>query len=132
MGFKNNLTGKQLYKQCSSYKKIAKSSLQRETAVSWSAEAVQRHCGKEACGMVSTGGAGQSMKAAWLLQGERHRPQDQCLLFLVFLWERCGDRELDLLHVFLAGEGDRDRLDFLGDFDFVLLDSQHKYIYMEY
>ena len=50
------------------------------------------------------------------------RPLDQCLLFFVFLWERCGDRELDLLHVFLAGEGDRDRLDFLGDFDFVLLD----------
>lgn len=50
------------------------------------------------------------------------RPLDQCLLFFVFLWERCGDRELDLLHVFLAGEGDRDRLDFLGDFDLILWD----------
>lgn len=39
----------------------------------------------------------------------------QCLLFFAFLWERCGDRDLDLL-AFWSGDGDRERLDRLGDF----------------
>ena len=50
----------------------------------------------------------------------RSKVEDQCLFFFVFLWERCGERELDL-HTFLAGEGDRDLFDLLGDLDFVLL-----------
>lgn len=40
--------------------------------------------------------------------------ESQCLLFFAFLWERCGDRDLDFL-VFRSGDGDRERLDHLGD-----------------
>lgn len=41
--------------------------------------------------------------------------QSQCLLFFAFLWERWGDRDLDL-PALRSGDGDRDRLDRLGDF----------------
>lgn len=63
--------------------------------------------------------------AGWLLcadgWGARGMRWDgQCLLFFAFLWERCGDLELDL-HDRRLGDGERERLDFFGDFDFVLL-----------
>lgn len=43
--------------------------------------------------------------------------QSQCLLFFAFLWERCGDRDLDL-PALRSGDGDRERLDHLGDLIF--------------
>lgn len=44
--------------------------------------------------------------------------KSQCLLFFVFLWERCGDRDLDF-RAFLSGDGDRDLFNHLGDFVFI-------------
>ena len=52
----------------------------------------------------------------------RSRGESQCLLFFAFLWERCGDRDLDL-PAFRFGDGDRERLDHLGDL--VLLNVQN-------
>lgn len=45
---------------------------------------------------------------------ERKMCESQCLLFFVFLWDRCGERDLDFA-VFRSGDGDRERLDHLGD-----------------
>lgn len=49
------------------------------------------------------------------------RLESQCLLFFAFLWERCGDRDLDFT-VFRFGDGDRECLDHLGDL--VLLEKK--------
>lgn len=57
-----------------------------------------------------------------------HRVQKvrvQCLLFLVFLCERCGDRDEDLQDL-CCGDGDRERFDFRGDRDFVLHERQRE------
>lgn len=53
----------------------------------------------------------------------RSRVESQCLLFFLFLWERCGDRDLDFPD-FRSGDGDRERLDHLGDR--VLVNGQNK------
>lgn len=43
------------------------------------------------------------------------------MLFLDFLWERCGERDADLRD-FRTGDGER--FDLLGDLDFVLEETQ--------
>lgn len=52
-------------------------------------------------------------------------PRGQCLLFLDFLCDRCGDRDEERLDL-RCGDGERDRLDFRGDRDLVLKVQTYK------
>lgn len=68
----------------------------------------------------------ESSSRRWLVEAQSWMMKppagSQCLLFFDFLWERCGERDLDFFALW-SGDGDRERLDRLGDF--VLLVRKH-------